>query len=631
MQNTQAINVTAGNATATGSVTVSDGMPGVPCPDPAGYKYVGARYVPLFADPAEWNINSTYEPLTIVLHEGNSYTSRQHVPAGIQIDNEEYWALTGNYNAQVEQYRQEVKALGEELAKHLKVYLNVNSMVSDQPNLGKVVKTLGYYSEGDGGSTIYIISQNAGKYSIAVGNYYAVPVFSGEVKPEQFGAKGDKNSDDTTALQTMFDNAGSNIVTFSPKTYIINKTLTINSKVIIEGNSAAIRTLTEDFIMLNMGPDAYASVINNLKLRFSNDLTEETSSYKTPSCTGIVAAPTSKGDVDYTLNNVVFFNLVNGFKYAGRNVEFVKCIFSLTTNPIIVEKAPAGDTRGLVVRECRFHASANYSVCIVLPSADVETNNYITSNYFDYCGGIIKGGLYGLTFNNNKIWRSSYGMNVIEDTDETIQINAYGGTSIVSNRISTANAPTIITLNQNECLVSGNIIGTTDSDTAFKIGGSNCLITNNIINSQTANVKLIESTGTNVVLDGNYPLTNVNTVNMASGKLIGNTNTSGSITTRSFNFTKTDVDIKKGTVINTSSNKIIVYGNGANIIVECPPTAGRTSGIGFVSNTYYYVMAQWVNNQITFEEVKMFNYSNNAWTDATMSGYYETNNKGFIE
>lgn len=108
MQNTQAINVTAGNATATGSVTVSDNMPGVPCPDPAGYKYVGARYVPLFADPAEWNINSTYEPLTIVINEGNSYTSKQFVPVGIQIDNEEYWALTGNYNAQVEEYRQTV-------------------------------------------------------------------------------------------------------------------------------------------------------------------------------------------------------------------------------------------------------------------------------------------------------------------------------------------------------------------------------------------------------------------------------------------------------------------------------------------------------------------------------------------
>lgn len=69
-------------------------------------QYIGARYTPLFANPAEWDNTKTYEPLTIVLHEGNSYTSRQYVPTGIDINNNDYWALTGNYNAQIESYRQ---------------------------------------------------------------------------------------------------------------------------------------------------------------------------------------------------------------------------------------------------------------------------------------------------------------------------------------------------------------------------------------------------------------------------------------------------------------------------------------------------------------------------------------------
>lgn len=71
-------------------------------------QYIGARYVPLFADPMQWDSTRTYEPLTVVYNGGNSYTSRQYVPAGIQIDDEAYWALTGNYNAQIEQYRAEV-------------------------------------------------------------------------------------------------------------------------------------------------------------------------------------------------------------------------------------------------------------------------------------------------------------------------------------------------------------------------------------------------------------------------------------------------------------------------------------------------------------------------------------------
>ena len=72
-------------------------------------QYIGARYVPLFADPIEWSSANAYEPLTIVYHQGNSYTSRQAVPAGIDITNTTYWALTGNYNAQIEQYRAEVQ------------------------------------------------------------------------------------------------------------------------------------------------------------------------------------------------------------------------------------------------------------------------------------------------------------------------------------------------------------------------------------------------------------------------------------------------------------------------------------------------------------------------------------------
>ena len=76
-------------------------------------QYIGARYVPLFANPINWNKDLAYEALTIVLYQGNSYTSRQAVPEGIDISNEAFWAETGNYNAQVEQYRQDVAKLSD--------------------------------------------------------------------------------------------------------------------------------------------------------------------------------------------------------------------------------------------------------------------------------------------------------------------------------------------------------------------------------------------------------------------------------------------------------------------------------------------------------------------------------------
>ena len=71
--------------------------------------YIGARYVPKL--DGNWSSEKEYEPLTIVSYQGNSYTSKTFVPAGTLPTDSDYWALTGNYNAQIEQYRQEVETL----------------------------------------------------------------------------------------------------------------------------------------------------------------------------------------------------------------------------------------------------------------------------------------------------------------------------------------------------------------------------------------------------------------------------------------------------------------------------------------------------------------------------------------
>ena len=88
-------------------------MPCGPCPPS---QYVGSRYVPIFADPIEWDNHRSYESLTIVTHDGESYTSKCNVGPGIDITNTRYWAKTGAYNAQVEQYKNEVKDLSSQVS-----------------------------------------------------------------------------------------------------------------------------------------------------------------------------------------------------------------------------------------------------------------------------------------------------------------------------------------------------------------------------------------------------------------------------------------------------------------------------------------------------------------------------------
>lgn len=126
--------------------------------------------MPLFADPIDWDNTKTYEPLTIVYHQGNSYTSRQSVPAGVDITDTTYWALTGNYNAQIEQYRKETASKLSNVTTDgtlkgngtktdpLKVALNRSTVISDT---GKTVYPTLIHKQGDS-STILGIGFNVG-------------------------------------------------------------------------------------------------------------------------------------------------------------------------------------------------------------------------------------------------------------------------------------------------------------------------------------------------------------------------------------------------------------------------------------------------------------------------------------
>lgn len=91
-------------------------------------QYVGARYVPKIM--GEWNKALQYEALSVVTYMGNSFTSKVHVPANIDISNQSYWVNTGNYNAQVENYRKETAQLTNSLNDEI-----INRKNADKDNI----------------------------------------------------------------------------------------------------------------------------------------------------------------------------------------------------------------------------------------------------------------------------------------------------------------------------------------------------------------------------------------------------------------------------------------------------------------------------------------------------------------
>lgn len=90
-------------------------------------QYIGARYVPVFADPIEWDKSRAYEALTIVTYLASSYTSKLPVPPGTEITNTKYWALTASYNSQFEEYRREVEEYREQVTDFIAQQTGINS------------------------------------------------------------------------------------------------------------------------------------------------------------------------------------------------------------------------------------------------------------------------------------------------------------------------------------------------------------------------------------------------------------------------------------------------------------------------------------------------------------------------
>lgn len=222
--------------------------------------YVGMRYVPIF--DGEWDRTKTYEPLVIVSNQGNSYTSRTFVPTGVDITNETYWALTGNYNAQVEYYRRETARVAEELKTRAKIYDNVAAMVADSLlTLGESCFTLGYYNINDNGSAIYELVNTPSAYTIELDNgLYAMPIICDSVTPEMFGAYGDGIHDDTEAIQTAI-NASTSVVFNGGKIYKVSAdsttgiALTVLSNRKIDLNNATIKLIGNSlggYAMMNL-------------------------------------------------------------------------------------------------------------------------------------------------------------------------------------------------------------------------------------------------------------------------------------------------------------------------------------------------------------------------------------------
>ena len=81
-------------------------------------QYIGARYVPKFSNVngGVWSNSYTYEAMEIVKHGNDYYISKIPVPLGVDISNQTYWVLTGQYNGAINSLQEQINAINGEIS-----------------------------------------------------------------------------------------------------------------------------------------------------------------------------------------------------------------------------------------------------------------------------------------------------------------------------------------------------------------------------------------------------------------------------------------------------------------------------------------------------------------------------------
>lgn len=372
----------------------------------ANLQYIGARYVPKFyINPDypspdnrnnDWKAGETYEALTIVTYNNDSYTSKKFVPnnVGDPANNVDYWACTTKYTAALMALQTIVQ--------------NTSNFVGSGP-LHTVAQTLA----------------GAVNEMNAVVQY--IPSF---ITPQMYGAVADGVTDDTQAVQDAIDAATTNnIVYITPNTVWDASNVTFKDNVAVIDESSwdadtqtfsALRKFyfqTDDpgnkncnALVVNSNYHPWIGVNNIGSDDYASIEFMENGSH----LSDITLLPYTSGGIDYfllALRNIIggtikpIIEAMGGSN--GNNEIAFKSVPSPNTDYKFGSSVASSDLKTLYI------ANSGYGVMFNFASAGTD----LWRVTFDTAGKI--------TFNN----RYNSGKNIVFLSDGTISQQAYTKTS----------------------------------------------------------------------------------------------------------------------------------------------------------------------------------------------------------
>lgn len=406
-------------------------------------EYIGARYVPVFADPIQWDPTLIYEPLTVVTDQGASYVSRRMVPEGIQLDNTDYWVLWADFNAQLQHYIDEVDTFDGRIdaledALPIADFSSINTIDGRFDTLEALLPASAFDSVNtvdarfdtieanswvtstriadDAVTTVKIADANVTTAKlpdeavttakIADGAVTAAKIADGSIlnkikgatnilTPEMFGALGGDN-DDSTAFQNMFNAAtDKNVIVLTKAQYTIKQTINITND-FISMVGLGMSELNPNINFEIPTPYTYgfyiaASGVHFENIRFNSDTRDN----------GTYLLGFDKTDIDAIISNCVFGYAYNHIYVKGRNINVHNCLFSSWLgDAVYIADAAMSNARGYIFNDNRFHAG--YS-CV--NTSDVTYNTYfgleMSNNYIDGCAYMYRGITDNVVIKNN--------------------------------------------------------------------------------------------------------------------------------------------------------------------------------------------------------------------------------------
>ena len=403
--------------------------------------YVGHRYVPKIF--GEWNNENAYEVLAIVTYQGASYTSRQPVPIGIDIFNEEFWVVTGNYNAQIEYYRQDVVNVKNDM-QLLETEVSdtyVDTRLNTQESLNERIKAeLLYLNE---------------KF----------------INVKDFGAIGDGIVDDTVAIQNALD---MKVPVLIPEgTFKITKPLEVyndvyfNGKIVVEGADG-----TADKRALNINEDkkeGLLRIINPIIEGGWDNVSELGEQSHLITMIGVSDVLISGGLLTNAYGDHIYMGGVIDLDYdvyykrpcTNITIENVEMSYSRRCNIAVTSND------GVVIRDNKMILNGNYvgSIDIEPNGRDHVKNVVIENNEITNSNGrcillhphdeerIVD----NITINNNKIKTTQYGISAAYEKLGTVKIE--------NNLIESERSCILLNPYIEELTISNNVLKKSDTAT----------------------------------------------------------------------------------------------------------------------------------------------------------------------